>query len=56
MVGVAESTPKNSFLNEPALSLGCRVQPRESESNGSYFAGRKATWSSKATPATGWNE
>src|SRR6266704_6617345 len=23
----------------PTLSLGCRVQPRESESNGSYFAG-----------------
>jgi hypothetical protein len=21
-----------------------------------YFAGRNATWSSKATPATGWNE
>ena len=40
----------------PTLSLGCRVQPRESESNSSYFAGRNATWSSKATPASGWNE
>jgi hypothetical protein len=40
----------------PTLPLGCRVQPRESESNSSYFAGRNATWSTKATPATGWNE
>ena len=39
-----------------ALSLGRRVQPRERESNSSYFAGRNATWSTKATPATGWNE
>ncbi len=42
--------------NARALSLGCRVQPRENESNASYLAGRKATWSSKATPGAGWNE
>ena len=47
---------KSSFLNESALSLGCQVQPRESESNSGYFAGRKATWIMKATPAAGWNE
>jgi hypothetical protein len=34
---------KNSNRNEPTLSLGCRVQPRESESNSGYFAGRNAT-------------
>jgi hypothetical protein len=39
-----------------ALSLGCRVQPRESESNGGYFAARNATLRLKATPAAGWNE
>jgi hypothetical protein len=37
--------------------LGCRVQPRESESNrGGYFAARNATLRFKATPAAGWNE
>ncbi len=33
-----------------ALSPGCRMRPRESESNSGYLAGRKATWIWTATP------
>jgi hypothetical protein len=44
-----ESLPLTRALPGPP------TQPRESESHGSYLAGRNATWSTKATPGA-WNE
>jgi hypothetical protein len=42
--------PGKRPAGERPLSPGCRMQPRDSESNRGYLAGRKATWIWIATP------
>jgi len=48
-------SPWNSIGMNLSLFWGCRMQPRESESDSGYFAGRYATCMMKATPGA-WNE